>query len=75
MIHSFLKQLGLVSYLKTSRGKGMYVVVPLRKLHDSDTVKGFSQAVVQHMAATILQPFVVKIGTKNRVGKVRQPFS
>ena len=70
LMRSFLQQLGLVSYLKTSGGKGLHVVVPLRKMHDWDTVKGFSQAVVKHMAATIPQRFVAKSGPKNRVGKV-----
>ena len=70
LMHSFLNQLGLVSYLKTSGGKGLHVVVPLRKVHDWDTVKGFSHAVVKHMAGTIPQRFVAKSGPKNRVGKV-----
>jgi bifunctional non-homologous end joining protein LigD len=50
--------------------KGLHVVVPLRKVHDWDSVKGFSHAVVKHMAATIPQRFVAKSGPKNRVGKV-----
>lgn len=33
-VHSFLAQLGLPSYLKTSGGKGLHVVVPVRRLHD-----------------------------------------
>ena len=49
---------------------GLHVVVPLRKVHDWDTVKGFSQAIVQHMAVTIPQRFVAKSGPKNRVGKI-----
>ena len=70
LVHAFLNQLGLVSYLKTSGGKGLHVVVPLRKVHDWDTVKGFSHAIVTHMARTIPQRFVTKSGPKNRVGKV-----
>ena len=70
LMHAFLKQLGLVSYLKTSGGKGLHVVVPLRKVHDWDAVKGFSHAIVTHMAHTIPQRFVARSGPKNRVGKV-----
>jgi bifunctional non-homologous end joining protein LigD len=33
-------------------------------------VKGFSQALVQHLAKTIPQRFVAKSGPKNRVGKI-----
>ncbi|RYF62333.1 MAG: ATP-dependent DNA ligase, partial [Comamonadaceae bacterium] len=35
-----------------------------------DTVKGFSQAVVQHLAQAIPQRFVAKSGPRNRVGKI-----
>jgi bifunctional non-homologous end joining protein LigD len=70
LTRSFLTQLGLTPFLKTSGGKGLHVVVPLRRLHDWDTVKGFSHAVVVHMAKTIPQRFVAKSGPKNRVGKI-----
>ncbi len=70
LVHAFLGQLGLVSFLKTSGGKGLHVVVPLRKVHDWDTVKGFSQAVVVHMAQTLPKRFVAKSGPRNRVGKI-----
>ena len=70
LVQAFLTQLGLPAWLKTSGGKGLHLVVPLRKQHDWDTVKGFSQAVVQHLARTIPQRFVAKSGPKNRVGKI-----
>ena len=70
LVQAFLLQLGLAAFLKTSGGKGLHIVVPVRKLHDWDTVKGFSQAVVAHMAATIPQRFVARSGPKNRVGKI-----
>lgn len=70
LTHSLLDHLGLVSFLKTSGGKGLHVVVPVRQQHGWDTVKGFAQAVVRHMSETIPQRFVAKSGPKNRVGKV-----
>jgi len=70
LMHAFLTQLGLPSFLKTSGGKGLHVVVPVRRLHDWDTVKGFSRAIVLHMARTIPQRFVAVSGPKNRVGKI-----
>lgn len=69
-VHAFLKQLGLPSFLKTSGGKGLHVVVPVRRLHDGETVKAFSRAVVAHMARTIPQRFVVRSGPRNRIGKI-----
>ena len=70
LMHNFLTRLGLPSVLKTSGGKGLHVVVPVRRLHGWDMVKGFSQAIVLHMARAIPQRFVAKGGPKNRVGKI-----
>jgi bifunctional non-homologous end joining protein LigD len=70
LVHAFLDELGLPSFLKTSGGKGLHLVVPLRRQLDWDTVKDFSQAVVQHMARAIPQRFVSKSGGSNRVGKI-----
>jgi bifunctional non-homologous end joining protein LigD len=70
LTHALLDQLGLVAFLKTSGGKGLHVVVPLTPRADWDTVKGFSQAVVQHLAKTIPDRFVAKSGGSNRVGKI-----
>jgi bifunctional non-homologous end joining protein LigD len=70
LVRTLLDEMGLVSFLKTSGGKGLHVVVPVRRQYDWDTVKGFSQAVVVHLAQTIPQRFVAKSGPRNRVGKV-----
>ncbi len=70
VMHVFLGQLGLPAFLKTSGGKGLHVVVPIKKTHDWDEVKSFSQAVVVHLSKTLPQMFVAKSGPKNRVGKI-----
>jgi bifunctional non-homologous end joining protein LigD len=67
---ALLDALGLVSFLKTSGGKGLHVVVPLTPRDDWETVKSFSQAVVVHLARTIPDRFVAKSGAANRVGKL-----
>ncbi|MBN9426316.1 MAG: DNA ligase D [Burkholderiales bacterium] len=70
LVRVLLHELGLAPFLKTSGGKGLHVVVPIKRLHDWDTVKGFSQAVVQHLARTIPQLFSARSGPRNRVGKI-----
>lgn len=70
LVRVLLEQLGLKAWLKTSGGKGLHVVVPLAPRHDYDTVKQFSQAIVQHLAKTIPSRFVAKMGPSNRVGKL-----
>jgi bifunctional non-homologous end joining protein LigD len=70
LTRTMLTELGLQSWLKTSGGKGLHVVVPLTPRLDYDAVKAFTQAVVQHMARVIPQRFVAKSGGTNRVGKI-----
>jgi bifunctional non-homologous end joining protein LigD len=70
LVHAFLDELGLPGFLKTSGGKGLHIVVPLKRQFDWDTVKDFSQAVVQHLARTIPDRFVAKSGGSNRVGRI-----
>jgi bifunctional non-homologous end joining protein LigD len=70
LVRTLLTELGLDSWLKTSGGKGLHVVVPLAPRYDYGTVKSFSQAVVQHLARTLPSRFVAKSGPANRVGKL-----
>lgn len=70
LVHALLDELQLPGFLKTSGGKGLHVVVPLRRQFDWDTVKDFSQAIVQHLARTLPDRFVAKSGPKNRVGRI-----
>ena len=70
LVRAFLSELKLPSFLKTSGGKGLHVVVPLKKQFDWDAVKDFSAAIVQHLARTLPDRFVAKSGPKNRVGRI-----
>lgn len=70
LVHTMLDELGLDSWLKTSGGKGLHVIVPLRRQYDWDTIKSFAHTVVAHLAQTLPQIFVAKSGPKNRVGKI-----
>jgi bifunctional non-homologous end joining protein LigD len=70
LAHGLLQEIGLKAFLKTSGGKGLHVVVPLTPRDDWDTVKDFSEAVVQHLAQVLPQRFVAKSGPKNRVGRI-----
>ena len=70
LTRTLLDELGLKSFLKTSGGKGLHVVVPLTPRDGWDTVKDFSQAIVQHLATVVPSRFVAKSGPKNRVGRI-----
>jgi bifunctional non-homologous end joining protein LigD len=70
LMRALLDELGLASWLKTSGGKGLHVVVPIAPQLDYDTVKAFSAAVVTHLAKTLPERFVAKSGGSNRVGRI-----
>ena len=76
LMHKMLDLLGLASFLKTSGGKGLHLVVPLTPTPEwgYDEVKDFSQAVVQHMARTLPRLFVSKSGARNRLGRIFVDF-
>jgi len=70
LMRTLLSELQLESWLKTSGGKGLHIVVPLTPKLSYDEVKQFSQTAVMHMARTIPSRFVSKSGGSNRVGKI-----
>jgi bifunctional non-homologous end joining protein LigD len=70
LTRSLLEQLGLASFLKTSGGKGLHVVVPITPKDGWDEVKALSKAIVEHMATIIPERFAAKSGPKNRVGRI-----
>ena len=65
-----LEAIGLESFLKTSGGKGLHVVVPLARRHEWDEVKGFSRAVAEAMAADDPRVFTPKMAKKERTGRI-----
>lgn len=70
LVRALLTELGLASWVKTSGGRGLHVVVPLAPEFHYAAVRDFSQAVVQHMARTIPDRFVARPGAANRVGRI-----
>ncbi len=70
LMRAMLDELGLASWLKTSGGKGLHVVVPIVPRLAYDVVKAFSLAVVTHLAKTIPARFVARSGGANRIGRI-----
>ena len=70
-----LTQLGLISFCKTTGGKGLHVVTPLRwprkgeKL-DWPTAKGFAHDVCSAMASDSPDRFLVNMSKAKRKGKI-----
>ncbi|WP_034295141.1 non-homologous end-joining DNA ligase [Herbaspirillum sp. RV1423] len=70
LLHSLLAEIGLVSFLKTSGGKGLHVVLPIVPEHDWDTVRDWSRSVAEHMARVQPDYFIAKMAKSARRGKI-----
>ena len=70
LTRTLLTELALVPFLKTSGGKGLHVVVPIKRLYDWDAVKDFSRALTEHLARLMPDRFTAISGPKNRVGRI-----
>ena len=70
-IRKLMRELGLQSWVKTSGGKGLHVVVPLtRPLPDWDTAKVFSREVTRFLERLAPSVFTSKTGEHNRKNKI-----
>jgi bifunctional non-homologous end joining protein LigD len=69
-IRGLLDQLGLRSFVKTTGGKGLHVVVPLERRHDWDEVKEFSQNIAQRLAGEEPRRYTASSSKHGRRGKI-----
>ena len=70
-IRKLMKDLGLESWIKTTGGKGLHVVVPLtRPLPDWPTAKEFAHEVTLFMERLAPTMFTSKTGERNRKNKI-----
>jgi len=65
-----LEDLGLESFLKTSGGKGLHVIVPLARRHEWSEVKEFSRAVAEQIERDQPDLYTVKMAKKDRAHRI-----
>ena len=65
-----LDAVGLASFLKTTGGKGMHVVVPLAPAVAWDVAKTFAKTLAEAMAADAPDRYIAKMAKAARTGKV-----
>ncbi len=70
LTRAFLAEIGLASFLKTSGGKGLHVVVPIAPKDGWDAVRALARRIVEHLAEVLPDRIVAKSGPKNRVGRI-----
>ncbi len=70
LLRGRLLDLGLTSFLKTTGGKGLHVVVPLVPRADWDTVKEFSKAVADGIVREFPRDYIATMSKEKRKGKI-----
>jgi bifunctional non-homologous end joining protein LigD len=65
-----LDALKLQSFVKTTGGKGLHVVVPIAPKRDWDAVKGFAEALANLMVREDPKAYVATMSKKKREGKI-----
>jgi bifunctional non-homologous end joining protein LigD len=69
-IRAFLEEIGLRSFVKTTGGKGLHIVVPLDRRHDWEEVKSFSKAVAEFIERADSKRYTSNMAKAARAGKI-----
>ena len=67
---TLLKKLGLESFLKSTGGKGLHVVVPIAPEHDWPTIKQFAHAVALKLEKQNPELYLTKMSKAARKGRI-----
>ncbi len=70
LVRTLLEELQLASFIKTTGGKGLHVVLPLQRVHTWDEVKTFSKAMADHLVRLIPDRFIANMSKQKRKGKI-----
>ena len=69
-VRHLLEELGLVSFLKTTGGKGLHLVVPVQPRTEWDEAKAFCRAVADFMVLAAPDRFIATMSKAARKGKI-----
>jgi bifunctional non-homologous end joining protein LigD len=69
-VRGALAELGLASFVKTTGGKGLHVVVPVERRHQWPEVKTFAKTVAETLAAGASDRFLTRIAKAERRGRI-----
>jgi bifunctional non-homologous end joining protein LigD len=69
-IRAHLSDIGLISFAMFSGGKGVHVVVPLKRGHDWDTHKDFARRFAEALSLTEPDRFVAIMSKAKRKGRI-----
>ncbi|WP_373649823.1 DNA ligase D [Schlesneria sp. DSM 10557] len=69
-IHDFLHELGLASFIKTTGGKGLHIVLPIERRHEWDDAKEFCKHVADAIVAAAPARFTSNMSKAARKNKI-----
>jgi bifunctional non-homologous end joining protein LigD len=69
-IRDRMRELGLESFLKTTGGKGLHVVVPIERKFGWPAIKGFTKAIAESMAHDDPTRFLANMSKEKRKGRI-----
>ncbi len=69
-VRQFLKQFHLTSFVKTTGGKGLHVVVPIKPEHNWEVIKEFTHSFVETIEKIHPNHYVSEMSKAKRVGKI-----
>lgn len=69
-IRDYLEELNLKSFVKTTGGKGLHVVVPIQPENDWDIIKNFSELFAEFVQNQHPEKYVTNMSKAKRKGKI-----
>ena len=69
-VRLLLEELELISFIKTTGGKGLHIVVPIQRCMGWDDAKIFCKAVADFMVAAAPDRYIAKMSKAARKGKI-----
>jgi bifunctional non-homologous end joining protein LigD len=69
-VRGVIEAMGLASFAKTTGGKGLHVVVPIKPSLDWETAKAFTRAVVERIAEAAPQHYTATMSKTARRGRI-----
>jgi bifunctional non-homologous end joining protein LigD len=70
LLRTLLGDIGLTGFLKTTGGKGLHVVVPVRATLDWDEARAFTRAIADFLVRTYPDRFIATASKQRRKGRI-----
>lgn len=69
-VREFLQEIGLESFVKTTGGKGLHLVLPIERRHDWDEAKAFCKLVAEAIVAAAPDRYTANMSKAKRGNKI-----